>query len=338
MVINTCFLLPFFPSSLLLKPSFFSSIYQSFLSFRYFFYFSLLFISVVSLLSLSDMDSNSYTPFGNFVDLLNSQQDTVFGYVQDSVKVSSSQVPADRKERRVWSPVDDVALISAWLNKSKDPVVANEQRAGKFWKRIAAYFAASLKVAGSETRQPLHCKQRWQKINDQVNKFCGAYESATREKSSGQNENDVLKHAHEIYYNNHKKKFTLEHAWKELRNDQKWCELCSSKTTASGKKRKFDESAQSASSYAFETTTGEAEQATMRPLGVKASKRHGKKTMGDGKALDELESMWRIRKEDLAVKERMPKMKLLDSLVGKADLPEYEEDLKKKLIDELMSN
>ena len=173
MVINTCFLLPFFPSSLLLKPSFFSSIYQSFLSFRYFFYFSLLFISVVSLLSLSDMDSNSYTPFGNFVDLLNSQQDTVFGYVQDSVKVSSSQVPADRKERRVWSPVDDVALISAWLNKSKDPVVANEQRAGKFWKRIAAYFAASPKVAGSEVRESSHCKQRWQKINNQVNKFCG---------------------------------------------------------------------------------------------------------------------------------------------------------------------
>ncbi|XP_048604670.1 glutathione S-transferase T3-like [Brassica napus] len=267
------------------------------------------------------MDSNSYTPFENFVDLLNSQQDTVFGYVQDNVEVSSSQVPAERKERRAWTPVDDVTLISAWLNTSKDPVVANEQRPG-----------------GSETRQPPHCKQRWQKINDQVNKFCGAYEAATREKSSGQNENDVLKHAHEIFYNNHKKKFTLEHAWKELRNDQKWCELCSSKTTASGKKRKCDESAQSASSYAFETTTGEAEQATMRPPSVKASKRHSKKTMGDGKALDELESMWRIRKEDLAVKERMTKMKLLDSLVGKADLPEYEEALKKKLIDELMSN
>uniref|UniRef100_A0A0D3E998 Myb-like domain-containing protein n=1 Tax=Brassica oleracea var. oleracea TaxID=109376 RepID=A0A0D3E998_BRAOL len=131
------------------------------------------------------MDSNSYTPLANFVDLLNSQQDTVFGYVQDSAEVSSSQVPlfssqareeetpAERKERRAWMPIDDVALISAWLNTSKDPVVANEQRAGAFWKRIAAYFAASPKVAGSEVRESSHCKQRWQKINNQVNKFCG---------------------------------------------------------------------------------------------------------------------------------------------------------------------
>ncbi|XP_013626733.1 PREDICTED: glutathione S-transferase T3-like [Brassica oleracea var. oleracea] len=174
-------------------------------------------------------------------------------------------------------------------------MVANEQR------------------AGSEMRESSHCKQRWQKINDQVSKFCGAYEAATREKSSGHNENDVLKHAHEIFYNNHKKKLTLEHAWKELRNDQK----CS---------------------YAFETTTGEEEQATIRPAGDKASKRHGKKTMADGKALNEFESMWRIRKEDLAAKERLTKMRLLDSLIGKEYLAEYKVAFKKKLIDELLSN
>lgn len=70
---------------------------------------------------------------------------------------------------------------------------------------IAAYFAASPKVAGYEHREAAHCKQRWHKINYLVNKFCGAYEAASREKSSGQNENDVLKLAHEIF-NNHKKK------------------------------------------------------------------------------------------------------------------------------------
>lgn len=290
------------------------------------------------------MDSNSYIPpVSNFVDLLNSQQETVFG------EVSSSQVPlfgsqptaeettGERKERRSWTPVDDVALISAWLNTSKDPVVGNEQRAGAFWKRVAAYFAASPKVAGAEPREASHCKNQWQKINDQVNKFCGAYDSATREKSSGQNENDVLKLAHEIFYTNHKKKFTLEHAWKELRNDQKWCEMSAAKTAGSIKKRKGDESAQSASSYAFETTTGEEEQATIRPPGVKASKGFGKKMMAEGKKLTEFQSLWSIRKEDIAAKDKVAKMKLLQSLVGK-ELPAYEEALKKKLIDELMSN
>ncbi|XP_013624196.1 PREDICTED: glutathione S-transferase T3-like [Brassica oleracea var. oleracea] len=202
------------------------------------------------------MDSNSYTPCSNFIDLLNSQQDTVYELVDDSVEVSSSQfsvfssqatqdeTPAERKERRSWTPIDDVALISAWLNTSKDPVVANEQRAGAFWKRIAAYFDA-----------------------------------ASREKSSSQNETDVLKHAHEIFYNNHKKRFTFEHAWKELRNDEKWCELSSGKTQGNAKRRKCDESAQSSNSHAFETSTGEDEKATIRPPGVKASKGHGKKKM-----------------------------------------------------------
>ena len=99
-------------------------------------------------------------------------------------------------------------------------MVGNEQQSGDFWKRFGAYFAASPKVAGSERREPSHYKQRWQKINDMMCKFCRAYEAATREKTSGQNDNDVLKKSHEILYNNHKKKFNLEHAFMELRNDK----------------------------------------------------------------------------------------------------------------------
>ncbi|KAF3489556.1 hypothetical protein F2Q69_00054686 [Brassica cretica] len=98
-----------------------------------------------------------------------------------------------------------------------------------------------------------------------------AYEAATRERSSGQNENDVVKRAHEIFYNNHKKRFLLEHAWNELRNDQKWCELSSSKNAESSKKRKGDEDgADCSSSQPTET---------MRLEGVKAAKAHGKKTV-----------------------------------------------------------
>ncbi|KAF8113145.1 hypothetical protein N665_0055s0010 [Sinapis alba] len=282
------------------------------------------------------MDSNSYPQTPNFVELLHSQQDCVF---LNSQQPSSPQVPpfdtppAERRERRTWTPTDDVVLISSWLNTSKDPLVGNEQRSGAFWKRIAAYFAASPKVAGCEQREASHCKQRWHKINDLVSKFCGSYEAATREKTSGQNENDILKHAHEIFYNNYKKRFTLEHAWKELRNDQKWCDLSTSKTEVSSKKRKCEDGAQSASSHA----TGEADQVADRPPGVKAAKGLGKKTVG--KALSEFQSMWSIKKQDLAMKERLSKMGLLDSLIAKKEpLADYEEALKRKLINELLSS
>lgn len=120
-------------------------------------------------------------------------------------------------------------------------MIGNEQKSEAFWKRVAAYYAASLLVAGCDEREASHCKQRWHRINDLVCKFSGAYEAASRQKASGQNEDDVLKLAHQIFVTNHGKKFTLDHAWLELRHDQQWCELATAKKDVSSKKRKFED-------------------------------------------------------------------------------------------------
>ncbi|RID58369.1 hypothetical protein BRARA_F01674 [Brassica rapa] len=146
-----------------------------------------------------------YTQNCSFQNLLNSQNPYQSVPREPTVEVSASdasmlgspwnedvdddvEILSDRKERRKWTLTEDVVLISAWLNTSKDPVVGNEQKAVAFWKRIAAYFAAT----------------RWGKINEGVCKFVGCYEAATKQRSSGQNENDVLKLAHMIFFNDHK--------------------------------------------------------------------------------------------------------------------------------------
>ncbi|KAG2257819.1 hypothetical protein Bca4012_095079 [Brassica carinata] len=54
-----------------------------------------------------------------------------------------------------------------------------------------------------------------------------------------------------------------------------------------------------------------------RPAGVKASKASGKKNMVEEKALKEFESMWAIKQHDLATKEKLSRMSLLDSLLAK---------------------
>ncbi|KAF3533807.1 hypothetical protein DY000_02038911 [Brassica cretica] len=47
--------------------------------------------------------------------------------------------------------------------------------------------------------------------------------------------------------------------------------------------------------------------------------------------------MWSIKKEDMSMKERLSKMKLLESLIAKPEvLHEYEEALKKKLISDFV--
>uniref|UniRef100_A0A0D2ZY02 Uncharacterized protein n=2 Tax=Brassica oleracea var. oleracea TaxID=109376 RepID=A0A0D2ZY02_BRAOL len=99
------------------------------------------------------MDSYPNPNF-NFVDLLQSQQESGFGLESSSFPLFGTQATegsnfeqdspaaAERKERRTWTPTHDAVLISAWLNTSKHPVVENEQRFVAFWKRIAAYYSA----------------------------------------------------------------------------------------------------------------------------------------------------------------------------------------------------
>ena len=71
---------------------------------------------------------------------------------------------------------------------------------------------------------------------------------------------------------------------------------------------------------------------------MKVAKASGKKKVVVENNLDEFQSMWTIREKDIAAKERLSKMIMLESLIGKTEpLADYEETLKKKLIDELWS-
>ncbi|XP_013624348.1 glutathione S-transferase T3-like [Brassica napus] len=300
-----------------------------------------------------------YSQHSSFQNLLNSQNPNITQHpyqsvpLEPSVDLSASdasvfgsqwtedghedaETVSDRKERRKWSPTEDGVLISVWLNTSKDAVVGNEQKAIAFWKRIVSYFAASPKVDGSQKREATHCKQRWGKINEGICKFVGCYEAATKQRSSGQNENDVLKMAHEIFYNDYKVKFTLEHAWLELRHDQKWCGASSTKDKVHSKRRKLDDQ----SAHSSTCVPGEDEQ---RPIGVKAAKVKGKRSVSKQTNLEEegkeIQSMWELRQKDFALKDALNKQKLLDSLITKTEpLSELESALQNKLIKDMLTS
>ncbi|XP_024006882.1 glutathione S-transferase T3-like [Eutrema salsugineum] len=231
------------------------------------------------------MESEShYGPTEGFVNLLTSQ----------IIDLGSSQVPVfgtqpfgelspgvkQSAQRTKWTPKEDVILISAWLNTSKDPVIGNDQKAAAFWSRIVDYYNSSPQLAGQPSRGIGQCKQRWCRINDLVCKFVGCYEAATKEKSSGQSENDIMKAAHAIFFNDHQVKFSLEHAWRELRHDQKWCRASSHKEKDSSKRMKFD-AAHAAQSPSNVDGGGNGDDgAGVRPPGVKAAKAKAKKING----------------------------------------------------------
>ncbi|XP_048624028.1 glutathione S-transferase T3-like [Brassica napus] len=294
------------------------------------------------------MDSrNPYSHSSSYLGLLHSQQPSVVhenfpyeSFHSSSVNLGSSEIPpfssqqteaptqpevtsVERRERKKWTLADDEVLISAWLNTSKDAVVANDQNARTFWKRVGEYYAASRHATEGEKGEHLHCKQRWHKINELTNKFCAAYASAERQQVSGQNETDVLKQAHAIYYADHESKFTLEHAWCVLRYEQKWLNLNTPKPSGSLKRKKGETCSQASS-----CEVGDHES---RPEGCKAAK--ARRNNSKGKSLDEVKSIWEFKKEDLVMKEKLSKLAILDTLLAKKEpLSEAEEVVKNKLL------
>ncbi|XP_024013984.1 glutathione S-transferase T3-like [Eutrema salsugineum] len=181
----------------------------------------------------------------------------------------------NQAERRKWSLKEDLVLITAWLNTSKDPVVGTDKKTIAFWKRIVSYFNSSPQLVGQARREVSTCKQRYGRINDYVFKFPGSYEAAVKEKTSGQNINDVMKAAHDIFYNDYLMKFTIEYAWRELRFDTKWCKTLCTKDSASTKRRKFEEG--SAQSSTSQTECNGDDVFEVRPPGVKAAKAKAKR-------------------------------------------------------------
>ncbi|XP_010495710.1 PREDICTED: glutathione S-transferase T3-like [Camelina sativa] len=205
---------------------------------------------------------------------------------------------------------------------------------------------ACLNTEGRPKREASNFKQRWGKLNNIVCKFVGCYEAGTREKSSGQNEDNIMKLANQIFFNDHKMKFTMEHAWRELRYDQKWCASTSTKGT--GVKRVMvcgDGSAQDA-----QPVIDVEHEPMPRPPGVKAAKGKAKKSSntkaaveGDEKAflefqMKEVERMYRMKQKDFALKEKEFSLKkehskhvMLENLIAKNDsLTETEKALKDK--------
>ncbi|XP_018463345.1 glutathione S-transferase T3-like [Raphanus sativus] len=228
---------------------------------------------------------NVHAQSSSYVGLLYSQQGSVaredFPYENTPVP-TPVPTPVDRVVRRKWTPADDEVLISGWLNTSKDAIVGNDQKSQTFWQRVADYYAASPHGGEDGEKRTHHCvKKRWHRINDQVNKFCGAFSAADRQISSGESDTDVLKKAHDIFYSDHNSRFNLEHAWCLLRYEQKWLCLNTPKPTPKWK----------TGETSTETPTTEVPDHLIRPEGIKAAK--ARRNTAQGKSVADYKSIWK---------------------------------------------
>ncbi|XP_048605653.1 glutathione S-transferase T3-like [Brassica napus] len=250
----------------------------------------------------------------------NVQENFAYESYPSTVDIGASEIPPfSSQQSEAPSQPQDTPV------ERMDAVVGNSMKLQTFWKRVDEYFAATL----HEKIENVHCKQRWHRINDQTNKFCAVFAAAERVITSGQSDNDVLKLAHEIFYSDQGQKFTLEHAWCVMRHEQKWISL--NTPTPTGSKRKSGEVSSQTSSAAVGEVSSDY---SMRPEGIKAAK--ASRNIRKGKAIEDYKTIMEGKMEELARKEKLSKLAILDTLLAKKDpLSLSEETVKNKLLVDL---
>ncbi|CAL9247349.1 unnamed protein product, partial [Arabidopsis halleri] len=129
--------------------------------------------------------------------------------------------------------------------------------------------------------------------------------------------------AHQIYSNDYGVKFTLDHCWRELRHDQKWCAASSPTQNDKSKRRKVGDGVEASGQSSSSQAASHGDEAMARPPGVKAAKAKAKRPVkGDveeSKALSTFQTMWEIKKEDHELNDKLSNKRLLENLLAKTE-------------------
>ncbi|WVZ48993.1 hypothetical protein U9M48_000378 [Paspalum notatum var. saurae] len=116
---------------------------------------------------------------------------------------------------------EDLCLISAWLNISRDPIVSTNQSGDAYWERIYEYYLQHKPPTSDRNKKSL--STRWGTISAAVSRFCGIKAQQDRILGSGYTEADRISASIELYdKENPKQKWAFMHCWEALRNVKKW--------------------------------------------------------------------------------------------------------------------
>ncbi|OEL34461.1 hypothetical protein BAE44_0004520 [Dichanthelium oligosanthes] len=109
--------------------------------------------------------------------------------VQPPLKQTRRKTPATKTKCSNFTIPEDQTLVSCWLNASLDPITANGQRKGSFWKTVVRIYTAQ-KGDNVLVRSLQSPEGRWSEIKEQVGKFEAYYNHVINEKRNGYVDDD----------------------------------------------------------------------------------------------------------------------------------------------------
>ncbi|GAB2292589.1 hypothetical protein Dimus_038212 [Dionaea muscipula] len=130
-----------------------------------------------------------YTQYEGSLQELIMSDDMRIGFdeiVPNSSVYRSTRVRSDSSRKKNFSSNEDILICSAYLNTSKDAIIANNQPSNRFWEKICKYIEDHGNA--TETRSATSVKAHWMEINKQCAKFIGCLSRIERLNQSGQTE------------------------------------------------------------------------------------------------------------------------------------------------------
>ncbi|KAF5732218.1 glutathione S-transferase T3-like [Tripterygium wilfordii] len=152
---------------------------------------------------------------GNYTDFLNSNS-SVFEEIDgfDPAEQAQNKYDVDlppRKSQRTrnFTRDEDVFIVSAWLNTSKDAIHRVDQSSSRLWRRIYNQFLTN---GGRGGRTEASIKNRWRDIIAKCVKFLECVKQIDDRHQLGQTEHGRLGEARELYFSiNGGKPFQFDH-------------------------------------------------------------------------------------------------------------------------------
>ena len=129
-----------------------------------------------------------------WADVVPPTQEGIFGtephVAEDQQPEAPGEVAAAGGRGCSYTMQEDLHLVKAWLNVSMDPVVGSNQSIGAFWQRIETFFHEHKDFRSTRNKKSL--QGGWTFINGMVQRFCGHYAKALRNRRSGTTEPDTV--------------------------------------------------------------------------------------------------------------------------------------------------
>jgi hypothetical protein len=98
-----------------------------------------------------------------------------------------------------WGPVEDEALLWAYVGVSEDPIHVAEQKQSTFWSSIGARYRAEVQCRDADARTDQALRNRWQTISHDVAKFVGSWSVIEARHESGKGPDDLVADARTLF-------------------------------------------------------------------------------------------------------------------------------------------